>query len=145
MIFVPMSSRRRRGPRRQAAAIVAAMAALAAALGSIFHRTARGFPRQSFAGESPWLLWVLGGVAVVVVMAVIVMLVVRSRDGDDGRDDHSEGDDARDDDFRQRKMAAIAVCIALAASLVGAAFYARARRGLHAPSVPVPTSTSIRP
>jgi hypothetical protein len=151
MIFVPPRSRRSRGRQQRARVISAVVIAISAALATVFRRSARDFPRHSFAGSAPWLPWALGGVVALAIIALVVVAVARSRDGDDGRDRDAEGGGARDDesddehggDLRRRKMVICAIVAALTAAVIGVLALANTR---HTPAAaPVPNSTSTAP
>jgi len=150
MIIIPRRGRRLRGPRQRAAAVVAAAAARVAAFASGARRTGRGFPRSSFPGADSGLLWVLGGLAVAVVAAVVVLVIVRANEDSDAHGDSAEADDPHADDERaegerRRKLIAIVVAIALAAAVFGLALYQKAGRPSRSPTLEFPSTTAPRP
>ena len=155
MLIIPSRGRRRRGPGQPAAALAAALVALAAVLSTVVHRTGRGFPKSSFTGSGSVLPWVLGGLALAVAAALIVLVIVRAnagtdshdaaRDADDPHADDDRGDRDRSDDLRHRKMMALALALAVAAAAMGAAFYASTRHSSPAPAEVIPSTTLPRP
>lgn len=124
MMITGRRSRRARGPRQRAVGILAAVCAIAAALSTTLMRTTRGVRHEWFANPAPWLLWVLGCVAVLGVIAAVVLVVARSRDGVDShaapeaKDD--DGVDGSGDDLRRKKMVAVAIVVALITGLLAA-------------------------
>lgn len=94
MMFIPRRSQLRRGPRRRLAVAIATVAAFGGAFSSVIRRTARGFPRSPGGSDWPAPPWALGGLAAAAVVGVVLLVIVRSRDGDDSHGAHPDRDDS---------------------------------------------------